>query len=83
VITDVEEWQNRPLEAIYPIIWMDAIHFEVKEENRIKTQAVYCIIGVNREGLKDVPGMYIAQAEGAKFWLSVLTNLFSIIQSPV
>lgn len=75
VITDVEEWQNRPLEAIYPIIWMDAIHFKVKEENRIKTKAVYCIIGVNREGLKDVLGMYIGQAEGAKFWLSVLTNL--------
>ena len=66
--------QNRPLEAFYPIIWMDAIHFKVKEENRIKTKAVYCIIGVNREGLKDVLGMYIGQAEGAKFWLSVFNQ---------
>ena len=75
VISDVEDWQNRPLEAVYPIVWMDAIHYKVREENRIKTKAVYCIIGLNREGIKDILGMYIGQAEGARFWLSILTQL--------
>ena len=75
VIEDVKQWQDRPLESVYPIVWMDAIHYKVREENRIKTKAVYCVIGLNREGLKDLLGMYIGQAEGARFWLSVLTNL--------
>jgi len=75
VIDDVKQWQDRPLESVYPIVWMDAIHYKVREENRIKTKAVYCIIGLNREGIKDLLGMYIGQAEGARFWLSVLTNL--------
>jgi transposase-like protein len=75
VISDVEDWQNRPLESVYPIVWMDAIHYKVREENRIKTKAVYCIIGLNREGIKDILGMYIGQAEGARFWLSILTQL--------
>ena len=75
IIDDVKDWQNRPLESLYPIVWMDAIHFKVREENHIVTKAVYCIIGLNRDGLKDILGMYIGQSEGARFWLSVLTSL--------
>lgn len=75
IIPEVEAWQNRSLESIYPIVWMDAIHYKVRENNTIKTKAVYCILGLNREGIKDLLGMYIGQAEGAKFWLNILTNL--------
>ena len=75
VIDDVEQRQNWSLESVYPVVWMDAIHYKVREENRIKTKAVYCVIGLNRDGIKDLLGMYIGQAEGARFWLSVLTNL--------
>jgi transposase-like protein len=75
VIDDVKQWQQRPLESIYPVVWMDAIHFKVKEENRIVNKAVYCVIGVNREGFKDILGMYLGQSEGASFWLGVLTDL--------
>ena len=75
IIDDVQGWQDRPLETVYPIVWMDAIHFKVREENRVVTKAVYCIIGLNRDGLKDILGMYIGQAEGARFWLGVLNNL--------
>jgi putative transposase len=75
VIDEIGQWQNRPLESVYPIVWMDAIHFKVREEDRIKSKAVYCIIGVNPEGMKDLLGMYIGQAEGARFWLQVLSTL--------
>lgn len=75
VIDEVQQWQNRPLESIYPIVWMDAVHFKVKESGRIVNKAVYCVIGVNREGIKDLLGMYLGQSEGASFWLGVLTDL--------
>jgi len=77
VIEDVKSWQQRPLEEVYPVVWMDAIHFKVKESNKIITKAVYCIIGVNRDGYKDILGMYLGQSEGASFWLGVLTDLRS------
>ncbi len=75
VIEELNQWQQRPLEAVYPMVWMDAIHFKVKVEQRIVSKAVYCVIGVNREGLKDILGMYLGEAEGANFWLGVLTDL--------
>jgi putative transposase len=77
VIEDVKEWQQRPLESVYPVVWLDAIHFKVKEEGRIVSKAVYCVIGVNREGLKDILGMYLGHSEGASFWLGVLSDLRS------
>lgn len=77
VIDDLKYWQQRPLESVYPIVWLDAIHFKVKEQGRIVSKAVYCIIGVNRDGLKDVLGMYLGQNEGASFWLGVLSDLRS------
>lgn len=75
VVEEVRQWQQRTLESVYPMIWMDAIHFKVKEEGKIINKAVYCVIGVNREGFKDILGMYLGQTEGASFWLNVLTDL--------
>ena len=63
------------LESVYPIVWMDAIHYKVREDNAIKSKAVYCLIGINRDGIKDLLGMYIGQAESARFWLSVLNDI--------
>lgn len=77
VIEDVRSWQQRPLESVYPVVWLDAIHFKVKEENRIINKAVYCVIGVNRDGYKDILGMYLGYSEGASFWLGVLSDLQS------
>mgnify|MGYP002651360721 CR=1 FL=1 len=75
IIEDVKAWQNRPLESVYPFVWMDAIHYKVKEDGAIKTKAVYCLIGVNREGVKDLLGLYISENEGARFWLNILTDI--------
>jgi putative transposase len=75
VIEEVKIWQNRPLESIYPFMWLDAIHYKVREDGAIKTKAVYCLLGVNREGIKDLLGLYISENEGARFWLNVLTDI--------
>jgi putative transposase len=71
----VKEWQSRPLESLYCIVWMDAIHYKVKEEGKVKSRAVYNILGINKEGKKDLLGVYVSENEGANFWLSVLSNL--------
>jgi putative transposase len=75
VLEDVRSWQSRALESVYPLVWLDAIHYKVKEDGSIKTKAVYCVIGLNREGMKDLLGLYIAESEGARFWLQVLTDI--------
>lgn len=75
VIEEVKAWQNRPLESVYPFLWLDAIHYKVKEDGSIRTKAVYCLIGVNREGIKELLGLYISENEGSRFWLSVLTDI--------
>jgi len=75
IVPEIEQWQTRSLESVYPIVWMDAIHYKVREDNAIKSKAVYCLIGINREGIKDLLGMYIGQAESAGFWLSVLNDI--------
>jgi transposase-like protein len=75
ILPEIEAWQTRPLESLYPIVWMDAIHCKVREDNAIKSKAVYCLIGINREGIKDLLGMYIGEAESARFWLSVLNDI--------
>lgn len=71
----LQEWRNRPLERVYPFVWLDAIHYKVRHEGRVVNRAVYCIVGLNQEGYKDLIGMYIGEHEGAKFWLQVLTDL--------
>ena len=75
VIEEVKQWQSRPLESVYPFVWLDAIHYKVKEDGAIKTKAVYCLLGVNREGIKDLLGLYIGENEGARFWLNVLSDI--------
>lgn len=71
----IQEWRSRPLDAVYPFVWLDAIHYKVRHEGRVVSRAVYCIIGLNQDGYKDLLGMYIGESEGAKFWLQVLTDL--------
>lgn len=76
VLPLVQEWRARQLDAVYPLMWLDAIHYKVREEGRIITKAVYCVIGVTQEGYKELLGMYMGNgSEGAKFWLQVLTDL--------
>lgn len=71
----VEEWQNRPLNSEYYFIFMDAIHYKVKHNNRIVSKAAYIVIGINDDGYKDVLGIWIGENESSKFWLKVLTDL--------
>lgn len=75
VIPLVKEWQNRALDELYPIVWLDAMHFKVKHEGRVVSRAVYNILAINTQGYKEVIGIYISESEGAKFWLNVLTDL--------
>jgi putative transposase len=77
VIPLVKEWQNRPLEAVYPIVWLDAMHYKVRDGGKVVSRAVYNILAINAEGHKDLIGMYISESEGANFWLSVLTDIKS------
>ena len=72
---DVVAWQNRPLDRLYPIVYLDCIVVKVKQEKRILNKAVYLALGVNAEGQKELLGMWISENEGAKFWLNVLTEL--------
>jgi len=71
----ITEWRNRPLEAIYPIVFLDAMHFKIREEGKVVSKAIYSILGVNQKGCKEVLGIYLSDAEGAHFWLSVLNDL--------
>lgn len=75
IINTVKEWQGRALENIYPIVWLDAIHYKIRENGKVISKAVYTILGVNIEGRKEVLGLYISENEGANFWLQVLTDL--------
>ena len=75
VIPLVKEWQQRPLENLYCIIWLDAMFFKVKEEGRTQTRCVYNVLGINKEGKKEVLGMYGSHREGANFWLGVINDL--------
>lgn len=75
IIPEVKEWKSRPLEELYTIVWLDAMHYKVKEDHRMVSHAVYNILGINRHGRKELIGMYVSQSEGANFWLSVLTDL--------
>lgn len=75
ILPIVKEWQERPLEDIYAVVFMDAIHYHVRHEGRIVKRAVYIAIGIDMNGRKDVLGMYVGQNESAKFWLSILNGL--------
>lgn len=75
ILPIVKEWQERPLEEIYAVVFMDAIHFHVRSEGRIVKKAVYIAIGIDMNGRKDVLGMYVGENESAKFWLSIMNGL--------
>ncbi len=75
VLEEVKAWQNRPLEAIYGIVYLDALYVKMRHEGRVENRAVYVAIGVDLEGRKDVLGLWTSGNEGAKFWLGVLTEL--------
>ena len=75
ILPEVKAWQNRPLDPVYPIVWLDAMHYRVRNGGSVKHRAVYNIIGITPSGHKDVLGMYLSESEGANFWLQVLTDL--------
>jgi transposase-like protein len=75
VTEQVRQWQSRPLEAIYPIVYRDCLVVKVKENQRVSHQAIYVALGVTLSGNKELLGMWLSQSEGAKFWLAVLTEL--------
>ena len=72
---DVLEWQNRPLEPMYPVVFFDALRVKIRDEGSVKNKAVYLALGIQRDGTKDVLGLWIQQSEGAKFWLAVMNEL--------
>jgi putative transposase len=75
VAEEVKAWQSRPLNAVYPIVYLDALHVKIREAGHVQNRAMYVVIGVNLEGNKEVLGLWAGQAEGAKFWLQVVTEL--------
>ena len=75
VIEEVREWQNRPLDSVYPIIYLDCLFVKIRNEGHVKNRAVYLAIAINMEGKKEVLGLWIEQTEGAKFWLKVMNEL--------
>jgi len=75
VLDEVTEWQNRPLEALYPLVFLDAIRIKVRDEGTVRNKAIYVALGVRHDGTKDVLGLWIEQTEGAKFWLRVMNEL--------
>jgi putative transposase len=77
VLDEVTEWQNRPLETLYPLIFFDAIRIKVRDEGTVRNKAVYVALGVRPDGTKDILGLWIEQSEGAKFWLRVMNELKS------
>lgn len=77
IMPEVTAWQNRPLEKVYPFLFMDAIHYKVKEDHRYVTKAAYVVLGITMDGRKDILGVWIGEHESSKFWLSVLNDLKS------
>jgi putative transposase len=75
VIDEVRAWQSRPLDPLYPILYLDALVVKVKDQGRVSNKAIYLAVGVNCSGLKEVLGMWASETEGAKFWLSIITEL--------
>lgn len=76
VLPEIKEWKSRSLDAVYAICWLDAIHYKVKDDTgRAVTRAIYNVLGINKDGHKELLGMYVAKSEGANFWLEVLTDI--------
>ena len=77
LLPELQAWRERDLEAIYPIVWLDAIHYKIKENNRYVNKAIYTLLGLNIDGKKELLGLYLSDQEGAHHWLSVLTDLYN------
>lgn len=77
IIPEIKEWQNRPLESIYPVLWLDAMHYKVREDGQVRSKAVYSVLGVTMDGTKEVLGIYFGNSESASFWRQVLNDLKS------
>jgi len=75
LLPELAQWRERPLQSHYPFLWLDAIHYKVKEDGRYVQKAVYTVLGLTLEGKKEILGLYISETEGANFWLSVITDL--------
>lgn len=75
ILPAIKEWQNRPLETVYPVIWLDAMHFKVRQDGIVKSKAIYSILAVTVEGQKEVIGIYFGENEASSFWRSVLNDL--------
>lgn len=77
ILPEVTEWQNRPLEESYPFVFMDAIHYKIRENHQVVTKAAYVVLGINNEGMKEVLGLWVGASESAKYWMGVLNELKS------
>jgi len=75
VLDEVRDWQNRPLDPVYPVVFFDALRVKIRDEGTVKNKAIYVALGLNPSGEKDVLGLWIEQTEGAKFWLKVMNDL--------
>ena len=75
LLPELKVWQQRPLDAVYPFVWLDAVHYKIKDEGRYVNKAVYTVLGLNTEGHKELLGLYLSESEGARYWLEVLTDL--------
>ena len=75
ILQQIEDWQDRPLDEVYPVMFIDAVHFSVREDNRIKKLAAYVVLAITMDGQKDVVSLQIGENESSKFWLSVLNDL--------
>ena len=75
LLPELKAWQQRPLDAVYPFVWLDAVHYKIKDEGRYVNKAVYTVLGLNTEGHKELLGLYLSESEGARYWLEVLTDL--------
>jgi putative transposase len=77
ILPDIIEWQGRALNAFYPIIYLDAVHFKIRENSKVESKGVYFVLGVNEKGMKEVLGFYVGDAESSSFWQQVCNNLSS------
>jgi transposase-like protein len=75
IMDTVKQWQNRPLEKLYPIVFFDAIHYKVRDDGKVLTKAAYTCLAIDLEGRKDLLGLWVGQSEGAHFWLNIMTEL--------
>lgn len=75
ILPEIEDWQNRQLDEVYPIVFIDAVHFSVRDDKIIRKLAAYVILRIDSEGIKDVLGLYIGENESSKYWLGILNEL--------